>query len=73
MYDAKRNVTARATTNALLWAVNRAEFKSILTRHLSGSLTAQVWMKFFLQFCRQDIVGMSSFQSFACGGFFNII
>lgn len=43
MYDAKRNFTARATTHGLLWGVNRAEFKSILTRHFSGSLLAQVW------------------------------
>ena len=50
MYDAKRNVTARATTNGLLWAVNRAEFKSILTRHLSGSPIAQVWMKSLMHF-----------------------
>lgn len=45
MYDTKRNVTAKATTDALLWAVNRAEFKSILARHLSGSPIAQVWLK----------------------------
>ncbi|XP_073394573.1 uncharacterized protein [Physcomitrium patens] len=43
MYDAKRNFTARATTHGLLWGVNRAEFKSILTRHFSGSLLAQVY------------------------------
>jgi CRP-like cAMP-binding protein len=42
MYDAKRNVTVRCTSNALLWAVNRAEFKSILQRHLTGSPIAQV-------------------------------
>ena len=42
MYDTKRNVTVRCTSNALLWAVNRAEFKSILQRHLTGSPIAQV-------------------------------
>lgn len=42
MYDNVRNATCQATTFTLLWAVNRATFKSIIGRHLTGSPVAQV-------------------------------
>ncbi|KAL3701970.1 hypothetical protein R1sor_019992 [Riccia sorocarpa] len=42
MYDTVRNNTVKTTTEALLWAVDRPTFKSIIGRHLSGSQTAQV-------------------------------
>ncbi|BFI23367.1 hypothetical protein MPTK2_1g01440 [Marchantia polymorpha subsp. ruderalis] len=42
MYDTVRNATVKATSETLLWAVDRPTFKSIISRHLSGSQTAQV-------------------------------
>ncbi|EFJ25644.1 hypothetical protein SELMODRAFT_98922, partial [Selaginella moellendorffii] len=42
MYDSLRNATVKATTNALVWAVDRTTFKSIMSRHLAGSPVAQV-------------------------------
>ncbi|KAG6541701.1 hypothetical protein Mapa_016966 [Marchantia paleacea] len=42
MYDTIRNATVKATSETLLWAVDRPTFKSIISRHLSGSQTAQV-------------------------------
>ncbi|KAJ7523712.1 hypothetical protein O6H91_18G059600 [Diphasiastrum complanatum] len=62
MYDNLRNATVKAKTHALLWAVDRATFKSIMSRHLSGSPRAQILREApsFKRLSSREIVHLSN-------------